>query len=89
MKHRDGKIDRDMQNKVIGFTTTYYVCLALFFIGLFALMYFYENTSVQETEVFDPYEILGIPIGSTDKEIKRAYRKLALKYIVWEFTFMH
>ncbi len=82
MKHRDGKIDRDMQNKVIGFTTTYYVCLALFFIGLFALMYFYENTSVQETEVFDPYEILGIPIGSTDKEIKRAYRKLALKYIV-------
>ena len=82
MKHRDGKIDRDMQNKVIGFTTTYYVCLALFFIGLIALMYFYENTSVQETEVFDPYEILGIPIGSTDKEIKRAYRKLALKYIV-------
>ena len=28
----------------------------------------------------DYYEILGVDKGSTDKEIKKAYRKLAMKY---------
>lgn len=28
----------------------------------------------------DYYKILGIPRGSTDEDIKKAYRKLALKY---------
>lgn len=27
---------------------------------------------------FDPYEILGVPLGSSQKEIKQAYRKLSL-----------
>jgi curved DNA-binding protein CbpA len=29
---------------------------------------------------FDPYEILGIPRNSELSDVKRAYRKLALKY---------
>eukprot|EP00386_Alphamonas_edax_P012390 GDKI01038725.1.p1 GENE.GDKI01038725.1~~GDKI01038725.1.p1 ORF type:complete len:642 (-),score=255.09 GDKI01038725.1:386-2311(-) len=36
----------------------------------------------QKTEIkaFDPFEILGITAGATDKEIKRAYRGMSLKY---------
>lgn len=31
-------------------------------------------------EVSDPYKTLGVTRGASDDEIKRAYRKLALKY---------
>ena len=36
--------------------------------------------ATNSSEVWDPYEILGIKIGATDADIKAAYRKLSLKY---------
>jgi translocation protein SEC63 len=33
-----------------------------------------------EEKRFDPYDILGLSLGATTKEIKSAYRKLSLKY---------
>ncbi len=29
---------------------------------------------------FDPYEILGLEVGSSEEDIKKAYRKLSLKW---------
>ena len=35
--------------------------------------------SEEEIALGDPYEILGVPVDSTDQQIKSAYRKLSLK----------
>jgi DnaJ-class molecular chaperone len=30
--------------------------------------------------MFDPYEILGISVGTPEEEIKRIFRRMSLKY---------
>ena len=34
----------------------------------------------RQVRPFDPFEILGVAPGATDKEVKRAYRQLSLKF---------
>jgi translocation protein SEC63 len=38
------------------------------------------KNSPQGLKKFDPYEILEIPYGSTDKEIRSAFRKMSVKF---------
>jgi len=38
------------------------------------------QSSIREQRPFDPFEILGVDQTATDKEIKKAYRQLSLKY---------
>ncbi|CCE63985.1 hypothetical protein TPHA_0G01480 [Tetrapisispora phaffii CBS 4417] len=41
-----------------------------------------SNESIAKSAMgtFDPYEILGVTVSSTEKEIKKAYRNLSLKF---------
>ena len=36
--------------------------------------------TAKDAEPFDPFAILQLERGATDKEVKRAYRKLSLQY---------
>ncbi|VDB86774.1 unnamed protein product [Peniophora sp. CBMAI 1063] len=45
-------------------------------IGLSIKMYYTKT----ESSVYNPYEILGISMGSTEKEIKKHYKRLSLKF---------
>lgn len=41
---------------------------------------FYTQSSMANMKPFDPFEILGVPRDASDREIKKAYRKLSLVY---------
>lgn len=41
-----------------------------------------------ESSVYNPYEILGISMGSTEKQIKKHYKKLSLKLCVQSVHYM-
>jgi translocation protein SEC63 len=61
--------------------TSFVVNLAL--VVVFGLIFLYLIRSVisdGEVQSFDPYQILGIDSGAAVGEIKKAYRKLSLKY---------
>lgn len=55
----------------------------LIVIGLWVLWFMllmWVSASVADDKPFDPFEILEISAGATDREIKKAYRMLSLKY---------
>jgi len=37
-------------------------------------------STLEEIKDFDPYDILNVATDATIKEIKKAYRKMAIKY---------
>ena len=47
---------------------------------LFFLLLFWAKSMQTEEKRFDPYDILELSIGATPSDIKRAYRKMSLKY---------
>lgn len=61
-------------------------CFSIHFVIYIAIFAILVNTvsnlqTQNELKGFDPYEILGVEQGATDREIKKAYRKLSLLYI--------
>ena len=43
-------------------------------------LYLWIVRSTQESAPFEPYDILGLTVGATEREVKKAYRKLSLQY---------
>lgn len=48
--------------------------------GLVFLLFVYVSESAKQSKPFDPYEVLGVTTGATEREIKKAYRKMSLQY---------
>lgn len=76
---------KELKQKTTGFarlnTTTYKANLICVIIA-WCLFLYLINMVINDGEVraFDPYQILGIEQGAAVGEIKKAYRKLSLKY---------
>lgn len=51
----------------------------LLWVVWFAVL-FYVQAKSSDFKVFDPYEILNLERGATEKEIKKAYRQMSLKF---------
>lgn len=47
---------------------------------VWVVMVMWVQASIQEQMPFDPFQILGLDTSATEKEIKKAYRKLSLLY---------
>jgi DnaJ-class molecular chaperone len=47
---------------------------------LFMMVFTEGNKAEHKLKGFDPYDILGLDQNATLREIKKAYRKLALEY---------
>lgn len=55
--------------------------LILGWITVAVLIHKIKNTEVQtQTAAFDPYELLDIEFGATEKEVKSHYKKLSIKF---------
>lgn len=48
--------------------------------ALWVLLLLYVKSSSGDMKPFDPFEILGVERGATEREIKKAYRKLSLQF---------
>lgn len=40
----------------------------------------YTQSSMASLKPFDPFEILGVPTDASERDIKKAYRKLSLQF---------
>ena len=58
----------------------FYIGLLSFLILIFSIYYKKIIETQNKIKVFDPYEILEITSSATNQEIRKAYKKLAIKY---------
>ena len=73
-------INQKIANKNINLTFFFYIILLMVLIYLSYLCYLQVKKNSGKIKNFNPYEILEIEENSDEHTIKRAYKKLALKY---------
>ncbi|KAG2254895.1 hypothetical protein Bca52824_085031 [Brassica carinata] len=76
---RSGKYKRSLFKKISNFSTWSNLTLVLLWVVMIFLIYYTKNMS-RETQVFDPFSILGLEPGVSDSDIKKAYRRLSIQY---------
>ncbi|KAJ3252068.1 secretory subunit [Chytriomyces hyalinus] len=76
------KRDRVARRKVAekGFVSAKSLLLIVGWLVFAAVAYQTATTKIADTGLWDPYEILGVSTSATASEVKKAFRKLSLKY---------
>ncbi|GLT31231.1 hypothetical protein SLA2020_059810 [Shorea laevis] len=74
-----GKYRKSIFKKISNFSTYSNLTLVLLWVVMIFLVYYIKNMS-REIQVFEPFSILGLEPGSSDSEIKKAYRRLSIQY---------
>ncbi len=54
--------------------------MLLFLWGVWFILLLWVQSSIKDMKPFDPFEILGLERTASDRDIKKAYRTLSLKY---------
>ncbi|KAF3792094.1 DnaJ protein [Nymphaea thermarum] len=74
-----GKYRKSIFKRISNFSTCRNLTVILLWVFMAVLAYYVKNIT-REIQPFEPFEILGLKPGSTDSEIKKAYRKLSILY---------
>ena len=79
-KERLNKYYSKIRAENINFTFFLYIAIVIALVYLSYLSYLQVDQTAGKLKGFDPYDILEIDPSSDEKTIKKAYKKLALKY---------
>jgi len=63
--------------KIFSIKTAVFV---LMWIGFIVALFWVSDYQHEQLATFDPYEVLGLETGAAEQDIKKAYRRLSLKY---------
>ncbi|XP_031476594.1 dnaJ protein ERDJ2 [Nymphaea colorata] len=74
-----GKYRKSIFKRIYNFSTCSNLTVVLLWVFMAFLVYYVKHIS-REVQPFEPFGILGLKAGSTDAEIKKAYRKLSIQY---------
>ncbi|CAA7033728.1 unnamed protein product [Microthlaspi erraticum] len=76
---RSGKYKRSILKRISNFTSCSNLTVVLLWFVMIFLIFYTKNIS-RESQLFEPFGILGLEPGATDSEIKKAYRRLSIQY---------
>ncbi|XP_010449105.1 PREDICTED: dnaJ protein ERDJ2B [Camelina sativa] len=76
---RSGKYKRSMSQRISSFTSCSNLTVVLLWIVMIFLIFYTKNMS-RESQLFEPFGILGLEPGASDSAIKKAYRRLSIQY---------
>ncbi|KAF8395357.1 hypothetical protein HHK36_019303 [Tetracentron sinense] len=76
---RSGKYHKSIFKRISNFFTCSNLTVVLLWVIMVVLIYYIKHIS-RESQIFDPFTILGLEPGVSDSEIKKAYRRLSIQY---------
>ncbi|CAH2078392.1 unnamed protein product [Thlaspi arvense] len=76
---RSGKYKRTISQRISSFTSCSNLTVVLLWFVMIFLIDYTQNIS-RESQLFEPFGILGLEPSASDSQIKKAYRKLSMQY---------